>query len=959
MSRFGENIYENNSRPLIDENKNIKRKTIDEQDESYITSELPIIGETRPNSRSLYKEPTNINAELYYEHLRDKGLYNLKSEKKLTHNDNSFVPIKNLPHYQQHQIHDDKIPQTVESPLNENQKKKLALLNRKNPACPRRPKLISEKELHKEKSENEINSNRENRNSRNEIFIKNENINENVDENINANINANINESRIKRNKYAENIMNKGELKITQKKNNSYDFPKGEMKMSTHNNEYAYEQLENLSYNYTNKSSRNDSQKPKYTSEFSRETENEPYQGISIQNSFMKLGSSQSIEYTTSSYEHGENISRNLSKNTSAFSNILEDKKHKRILKNENTKNEMLNTSNDSVNIRKRSSFHNNLSVFNDETKDMNKDELSFVGSNKSGIGSNTNLEDIYQNKNQLKIIRSNSSNIKNEQENTVSVISRENYVTRKKGNIFKMKEHEYEHEHEPVGKAEKFSSNDFSKRDRYEKKMEINLDCSTSKNELTNFNYRKDTETIPIHKKDTNKGKQMEIKMVDAETISKNKKDEKVKILIKSNAEDKESMVEVAEEKTAHYVNYDDIPCKGMNISNDVSMIDNSFNMNYENERPANKLPVHHKKKVRTVIAKKSEHSINTSSNHSVGTSVMNNSSNNFSFSNNSSYNRLGEGRSEYSDEKCSSTSVEKTASLKKSSNRNTPSINKQTNSTNKKSNVASVTSKIKTDNVTYITFEELTEFPQVLNNDRISDMVIDIIEKSKNHDWTKQIEDLINLRRIMKFHTKIFFEEQSKDLRRIIRAVVELINSPRSCVSKNALLCLSEFYNNGKKRVDCTIDDVVLPCLKKAHQTSVDFISNAANNALLAICNACSESKLILYFIKQITSKQKTYNLLCLRCLIAVLIKFDHNVIKFKEADKLVEAILECTLVGSAEIKCTARVALVVLENACPIRKLCSKNISATQMEKIDVIIDKTSESEIDLVLGKIAVC
>ncbi|EUD69435.1 hypothetical protein C922_00298 [Plasmodium inui San Antonio 1] len=286
--------------------------------------------------------------------------------------------------------------------------------------------------------------------------------------------------------------------------------------------------------------------------------------------------------------------------------------------------------------------------------------------------------------------------------------------------------------------------------------------------------------------------------------------------------------------------------------------------------------------------------------------------------------------------------------------SRNNTP--NKATNKSVPKN--LNVSSKIKNDKaVTYLSYEDITDFECEVDTETIQDMVAKLVEVSKDQEWTKQIENLINLRKILKYYHKLFFDNHGKELRKISRSIIELLNSPRSCVSKNALLCLSEFYSIGKKRMDSTLDDVILPCLKKAHQTSTDFLSTAANNALLSICNSCTESKLILHFVKIITSKQKTYNLICLKCLIAVIIKFEDNISKFKEINKLIEALVECTAGGSAEMKCTARVALVVLDNICPIKQNGSKfHIPADKVKKIEGLTDRTSESEIDSVLGKI---
>lgn len=284
--------------------------------------------------------------------------------------------------------------------------------------------------------------------------------------------------------------------------------------------------------------------------------------------------------------------------------------------------------------------------------------------------------------------------------------------------------------------------------------------------------------------------------------------------------------------------------------------------------------------------------------------------------------------------------------------------SINQSSSTPHGIRKIVPIPSKHKGDKVNYINYHELSDFPNVITAEYRNVLVNDLIEKSKDQEWTKQIEYMIDLRKVLKYYSKPFFEEHSKDLRRIVRVLVEFLNSPRSCVSKNSLLCLMEFYSVGMKKTDCTIEDVILPCLKKAHQTSVDFINSAANNTLLAICSACTESKLIQQFIKIMTSKTKTFNLLCLRYLISVLLKYDENVIKYKEVNKVVEAIFECTNGGSAEIKCTARVALVVLENICPIKKLCGKQISSEMLRKIEVLMNKTTDEDINTVLGKITV-
>lgn len=961
MSHIEENKCRNDSRPLLDDNRNIKRKTIDEHDESYMTNDSLHIYEGKPTFQKRCKSPITANEETIYIPTSNEGVCNLNDENQQIQNDAVVINIKGVQHYQQYRPQDDRIAQNSESPLSEQQKKQLTLLYRKNPSHPRRFQIHTKKELHKEMSEGENLSYEENKNTRHESPFRNENISEQ------------INDTRIARNTFTESVEDVEHVRhiqnagIARQPNDSRSFSNGEAKISTHNKEYRQLQEESLLPIYKQDNVKNRNRQIKQAG-------NENCQINYSQGGVMDVVNAKNTEYKTALLGHEKNSTKNMCADSYVISNHLDDRKNMRIVKNVNKRNEALHISMDSVNNKKGNGLHDNSDVFVDEETDTNKEGTNFSGYLKTGIASSDKLEDNFQNKRQLETMRSNSPTKTNEQGNVGRVSSKDDYITQNKSNMYQRKEYER------LTKVDDSSATDLYKGHRQNKKIEIHLDRDTSKHELTNLNYTENYETIPIYKKHLQKGELSETQEDDAEETPKLKKEEKLEIKITNNkqkvepltsAKNETHVVEEIEEKKSAYVNYDDIPCRGMKESYETVILSNEFNMTYRSEQPPTNRDVAAKRAIRIVSSKRNDSSIHSNS-YSIGTSNMSNitiqsnsrNNNENSISINSSYNQVDDKKNEQEEgEKRTLVSVEKRNPSKwkgnSSSSKSTPTRMRQASSTNKKTSVAQVTSKIKADNVSYMTYDELTEFPHALTTERISDMLEDIIEKSKHHDWTKQIEDLIILRRIMKYHTKIFFKELAKDLRRVVRTVVELINSPRSCVSKNALLCLSEFYNTGKKQTDCTIDDTLLPCLKKAHQTSVDFISNAANNALLAICNACSENKLILYFMKQINSKQKTYNLLCLRCLIAVLIKLDHNIIKFKEAEKLVEMILECTVVGSAEMKCTARVALVVLENVCPIKKLCGKNISAALMEQIDGIIDKTSENEIDLVLGKIAVC
>ena len=110
---------------------------------------------------------------------------------------------------------------------------------------------------------------------------------------------------------------------------------------------------------------------------------------------------------------------------------------------------------------------------------------------------------------------------------------------------------------------------------------------------------------------------------------------------------------------------------------------------------------------------------------------------------------------------------------------------------------------------------------------------------------DWQKQIDAWNSLRSMAVYHKDVLTND-AYILQSFIQGMIKQVESLRSTVSKNALLGITDLFNNLKKTLDNELDFVIPSWMKKACDTNI-FLSKAAEDALIAIWKNSTETKVM----------------------------------------------------------------------------------------------------------------
>ena len=129
--------------------------------------------------------------------------------------------------------------------------------------------------------------------------------------------------------------------------------------------------------------------------------------------------------------------------------------------------------------------------------------------------------------------------------------------------------------------------------------------------------------------------------------------------------------------------------------------------------------------------------------------------------------------------------------------------------------------------------------------------------ILNAKNSDWTLQIGVINYLRRVQKFDKNVFgqFFYGAK----IYPKLLDLINSVRSSVSKNALLLLNEIFSENISQINNSILYLVkatLPLLIPKINSNQSFIKVECKQLLESIVKNVKSPELLLIILQQINS-------------------------------------------------------------------------------------------------------
>lgn len=119
-------------------------------------------------------------------------------------------------------------------------------------------------------------------------------------------------------------------------------------------------------------------------------------------------------------------------------------------------------------------------------------------------------------------------------------------------------------------------------------------------------------------------------------------------------------------------------------------------------------------------------------------------------------------------------------------------------------------------------------------------------IINDLKNSDWKVQFETTNILRRLTEFHPELILSTSATNLHVIVLDLLGLIESLRSSVSKNALICLNELVIALRRQIDPEMEIILEKLMKKSVDTNV-FISSEVQRCLKSLSLYATPSKVI----------------------------------------------------------------------------------------------------------------
>lgn len=110
------------------------------------------------------------------------------------------------------------------------------------------------------------------------------------------------------------------------------------------------------------------------------------------------------------------------------------------------------------------------------------------------------------------------------------------------------------------------------------------------------------------------------------------------------------------------------------------------------------------------------------------------------------------------------------------------------------------------------------------------------------KSDQWDVQFEALNSVRCLAIHHSELII----KQLHSIVLEVLQSVDSLRSSVSRNAIMCLHDLFFGLGRAMDPEVDTVVPALVKKAGDTS-GFLCEEADRAITCMVQNVSESRVL----------------------------------------------------------------------------------------------------------------
>jgi hypothetical protein len=119
--------------------------------------------------------------------------------------------------------------------------------------------------------------------------------------------------------------------------------------------------------------------------------------------------------------------------------------------------------------------------------------------------------------------------------------------------------------------------------------------------------------------------------------------------------------------------------------------------------------------------------------------------------------------------------------------------------------------------------------------------------LQDLKSQDWQKIFDGLNTIKRVAQFHKELLVMTSGPLPKEAIKLIVKQTENLRAQISKNACMTLQVMYSElPTKDLDSNVDVVMQALLKKSTDTN-HFVSEQAEKALMMVCHASNETKVL----------------------------------------------------------------------------------------------------------------
>lgn len=178
---------------------------------------------------------------------------------------------------------------------------------------------------------------------------------------------------------------------------------------------------------------------------------------------------------------------------------------------------------------------------------------------------------------------------------------------------------------------------------------------------------------------------------------------------------------------------------------------------------------------------------------------------------------------------------------------------------------------------------------------------------------NWIEQFEACNTIRRICRHHSNLLTSSSVK-LHGLVLDLLKITDSLRTSLAKNGLLAFRDMFMSAKMCLDNDLEIILQVLVRKGTETSA-FLSIPAKEALVAICEQCSECRVVTALLNLMCGHHKTSPQVKIRIIICIellLKRIGNKLTTIKEGEKLLLMLATCLSEGALEVRNAAKAAL-----------------------------------------------